>query len=128
MVTITMEQVINFRNSEGFFTDTNLPLKGAYKINKIRKAIEKEGDFYSTKFQEIVDTYAKKDEGGNIVFSDDGEQIIIQEDKIEECNQALAELQKLEVEVDNYNLTIEDLGENVECTPDELEALMPFLS
>jgi len=128
MVTITMEQVINFRNNEGFFTDTNLPLKGAYKINKIRKAIEKEGEFYSTKFQEIVDTYAKKDENGNIVFSDDGEQIIIQEDKIEECNQALAELQKLEVEVDNYNLTIEDLGENVECTPDELEALMPFLS
>ena len=128
MVTITMEQVINFRNSEGFFTDANLPLKGAYKINKIRKAIEKEGEFYSTKFQEIVDTYAKKDEDGNIVFSDDGDQIIIQDDKIEECNQALAELQKLEVEIDNYNLTIDDLGENVECTPDELDALLPFLN
>ena len=128
MVTITMEQVINFRNNEGFFTNTNLPLKGAYKINKIRKAMEKEADFYSTKFQEIIDTYAKKDEEGNVVFSENGEQIIIQEDKIAECNQTLEELQKLEVEVENYNLTIEDLGENLECTPDELDALMPFFN
>lgn len=128
MVTITMEQVINFRNNEGFFTNTNLPLKGAYKINKIRKAMEKEADFYSTKFQEIIDKYAKKDEEGNVVFSENGEQIIIQEDKIAECNQTLEELQKLEVEVENYNLTIEDLGENLECTPDELDALMPFFN
>ena len=128
MVTITMRQVIDFRNNEGFFADVNLPLKGAYKINKIRKAVEKEGEFYSSKFQEIVNTYAKKDDNGNIVFSEDGEQIIIQDDKIEECNQALSELQKLEVEIDNCNLTIEDLGENLECTPDELDALMPFLS
>ena len=128
MVTITMRQVIDFRNNEGFFADVNLPLKGAYKINKIRKAIEKEGEFYSSKFQEIVNTYAKKDDNGDIVFSEDGEQIIIQDDKIEECNQALSELQRLEVEIDNCNLTIEDLGENLECTPDELDALMPFLS
>ena len=128
MVTITMRQVIDFRNNEGFFADVNLPLKGAYKINKIRKAVEKEGEFYSSKFQEIVNTYAKKDDNGDIVFSEDGEQIIIQDDKIEECNQALSELQRLEVEIDNCNLTIEDLGENLECTPDELDALMPFLS
>lgn len=128
MVIITMEQVIDFRNNENFFTEANLPLKGAYKINKIRKAIEKEADFYSTKFQEIIDTYAKKDENGNIVFSENGEQIIIQEDKISECNETLEELQRLEVEIDNYNLTIDDLGENLECTPDELDALMPFFS
>lgn len=123
-----MKQVIDFRNNEEFLTRANLPLKGAYKINKIRKALEKEGDFYSTKFQEIINTYAKKDENGELIFSEDGEQIIIQDDKIEECNQALVELQELKIEVDNYNLTIDDLGEDLKCTPDELEALMPFLS
>lgn len=128
MVKVTMEQIIDFRNNVDFFSDANLPLKGAYKINKIRKAVEKEGEFYSTKFQEIVDTYAKKDENGNVVFSDDEEQIMIQEGKIAECNQALNELQRLEVEIDNYNLSIDDLGDKVECTPDELDALMPFLS
>lgn len=126
MVTITMEQVIEFRNNIDFFANTNLPLKGAYKINKIRKALDKESDFYGEKFQEIIDTYAKKDENGDIVFSEDQNEIMIQEDKIEECNKALEDLQSLEIQVDNYNLIAEDLGDDMECTPDQLEALMPF--
>lgn len=127
MAKITMEQITNFRENEDFFNKTNLPLKGAYKINKIRKALEKEGEFYTNKFQEIVDTYAKKDDDGNLIFNEDGSQIIIQEDKISECNEALEELQQLEVDINTYNLTLEDLGTDLECTPDELESLMPFM-
>lgn len=126
MVTITMEQVIDFRNNIDFFANTNLPLKGAYKINKIRKALDKESDFYGEKFQEIIDTYAKKDENGDIVFSEDQNEIMIQEDKIEECNKALEDLQNLEIQIDNCNLIAEDLGDDIECTPDQLSALMPF--
>lgn len=127
MATVTMEQLINFRTNNDFFNGTNLPLKGAYKINKIRKQVEKEGEFYTEKFQEIVDKYAKKDENGNVVFTDDGGQIMIQEDKISECNKALEDLQNLEVEIETYDLTIDDLGEDLECTPDQLEALMAFM-
>ena len=127
MIKVTMEQVINFRNNISFFADANLPLKGAYKINKIRKEVDKEADFYSEKFQEILDKYAKKDESGNMVFSEDGEQIMIADGMIDECNEALSNLQNLDVEIDNYNLSIEDLGEDMQCTPDELEALMPFM-
>ena len=128
MVKVTMDQIMDFRNSDDFFEDTVIPLKGAYKINKIKKNVEKEAEFYSEKFQGIVDTYAKKDENGNPEFSEDGNQILIQEGKIEECNNALEELQNLEVDVENYDLTIDDLGEGVEITPDRLEALMPFFS
>ena len=127
MATVTMEQLINFRANGDFFANANLPLKGAYKLNKIRKAVEKESEFYSEKFQEIVNTYAKKDDDGNIVFSEDGGQIMIQDDKIIECNQALEDLQQLTIEIDNYNLSLEDLGEDLECTPDQLDVLMPFM-
>ncbi len=127
MVTVTMEQIIDFRNSEDAFGNMNLPLKAAYKLNKIRKAIEKEGDFYGEKFQEILDKYAKKDENGELVFSGDGSQIMIKDDMIEECNKELNDLQTLEVQVENYSLTIEDFGEGIECTPDDLETLMPFM-
>ena len=127
MATVTMEQLINFRANGDFFANANLPLKGAYKLNKLRKAVEKESEFYSEKFQEIVNTYAKKDEDGNVVFSEDGGQIIIQDDKIIECNQALEDLQQLTIEIDNYNLSLEDLGEDLECTPDQLDVLMPFM-
>lgn len=128
MVKVTMDQIMDFENSNDFFEDTVIPLKGAYKINKIKKNVEKEAEFYREKFQEIVDKYAKKDDDGNPKFSEDGNQILIEDGMIEECNNALEELQSLEVEIENYDLTIEDLGEGVEITPDKLEALMPFFS
>lgn len=127
MITVTMEQIIDFRNSEDVFGRMNLPLKSAYKLNKIRKAIEKESDFYGEKFQEILDKYAQKDENGELVFSDNGDQILIKDDMIEECNKELSDLQNLEIQIENYNLTIEDFGEDIECTPDDLETLMPFI-
>ena len=127
MVNVTMDQIIAFRNAGDLFGDYKLPLKVAYKLNKLKKAIEVEGEFYANKFQEIVDTYAKKNENGQVVFSDDGNQIIIQDGKVEECNKALNDLQELTVEIDNCNLTIDDFGDDIQCTPEELEALMPFL-
>lgn len=122
-----MDQIIAFRNNGDFFAGTSLPLKGAYKINKIKKAVEKEGEFYQEKFQEIVDQYAQKDENGEVVLSEDKSQIMIKEGMVEECNKALTDLQELEVEIDNCGLKLDDLGENLECTPEELEALMPFM-
>lgn len=127
MISVTMDQIIDFRNSGDFFDGTNLPLKAAYKLNKIRKAVEKEGEFYSEKFQEILNDYAKKDENGDLVFSEDGDQIMIKDDMIDECNKALTDLQNLEVQIENYGLSIDDFGEDLECTPDQLSALMPFM-
>ena len=127
MAKVTMDQIIAFRNNGDFFSGTTLPLKGAYKLNKIKKAIEKEGEFYTEKFQEIVEQYAKHDDDGNLVFSEDGNQILIKDGMVEECNQALEDLQNLEIEIETYSLALDDLGEDLECTPEELEALMPFL-
>lgn len=127
MVTVTMKQIIAFRNNGDFFAGTSLPLKGAYKLNKIKKAVETEGEYYVEKFQEIVNQYAKKDENDKFVFSEDGNQIMIKDGMNEECNQALEDLQNLEVQIENYGLSLADLGDDVECTPDELEALMPFM-
>lgn len=127
MVNVTMDQIIAFRNNGDFFSNTTLPLKGAYKLNKIKKAVEKEGEFYTEKFQEIVEQYAKHDENGQLVFSEDGNQILIKDGMVDECNKALEDLQSLEVQVETYGLALDDLGENLECTPEELEALMPFM-
>lgn len=127
MINVTMDQIIDFRNNGDFLGGLNLPLKAAYKLNKIRKAVEKEGEFYSEKFQDILNNYAKKDENGELVFSEDGEQIMIKDDMIDECNKALNDLQSLEVQIENYELSIDDFGEDLECTPDQLAALMPFM-
>ena len=128
MVDVTMEQVIAFRNTMNIFNNYKLPLKVAYKMNKLKKAVEAEGEFYMNKFQEIVSTYGQHDENGDLVFSEDGEQILIKDGMVEECNKAIADLQTLTVSVDNCNLSIDDFGDELECTPEELEALMPFLN
>ena len=128
MVTVTMEQVVAFSNMDNIFENVNLPLKVAYKMNKLKKAIKTESEFYADKFREIIDAYAKKDDNGDYVFSEDGSQIMIQEDKLDECSEELANLQDLTVEIDNLGLSIDDFGDNVECTPEDLEPLMPFLN
>lgn len=128
MVKVTMSQILSLRQNIGFFLSQKLPLPVAYKLNKINSAAAKEADFYQEKFSEIVEKYAKKDEAGNLVFSEDGEQIMIKDDLVTECNEALEELMNLEVEIDNLGLTIDAFGENIECTAAEIDAIVPFLS
>lgn len=128
MITVTMQQALDFRKAYSFFNSIKLPLKAAYKLTKIKNAIEKETEYYGEKFREIVDTYAQKDENGDLKYNEDGTQILIKEGMVTECNQKLEELHTLEVGVENYNLTIDDLGEGIEVTTDDLDALMPFFS
>lgn len=127
MITVTMMNIIDFRNNINFLQHTSVPLKAAYKINKIKQALDKEFDFYTTKFQEIVDKYAQKDDNDEPVFSEDGSQILIKDGEIENCNKELEDLQNLEIEIDNYGFTIDDLGDDVACTPEQLAAVMPFM-
>ena len=128
MITVTMQQALDFRKAYNFFNEIKLPLKAAYKLTKIKQAVEKETEYYGEKFQEIVDTYAKKDENGNLMYNEDGSQILIKDGMVMECNQKLEELHNLEIGVENYNLTIDDLGEGIEVTTEDLDALMPFFS
>jgi len=124
---ITMNQLIKFYQENGIFSNKVLPLKGAFKLNRIKKDIEKDFTFYQEKFKEILEKYAQRDEAGNIKFSDNGEQILIKEGLIAECSKELEDLNSMEIEIDNYDFNIEELGD-IDCTPEELEILMPFLS
>lgn len=123
-----MQQALEFRRAYNYFNSVKLPLKAAYKLTKIKNAIDTETQYYGEKFQEIIDTYAQKDENGNLKYSEDGAQILIKDGMIIECNQKLEELHNLEVGIENYNLTIDDLGDGIEVTTEDLSALMPFFS
>lgn len=128
MITVTMQQALDFGRAYNFFNEIKLPLKAAYKLTKIKNAVEKETDYYREKFQEIVDTYAKKDENGELQYNEDGTQILIKDGMVMECNQKLEELHSLEIGIENFDLKIEDLGDGIEVTTEDLDALMPFFS
>ena len=128
MITVTMQQALDFRKAYLSFNEIKLPLKAAYKLTKIKQGVEKETEYYAQKFQEIVETYAKKDENGNLLYNEDCTQILIKDGMVLECNEKLEELHQLEVGIENYNLTIDDLGDDVQVTTEDLDALMPFFS
>ena len=125
---VTMQQIVDFREVAQRFREQVVPLQGAYKLMKISNNLDKDMEFYSNKFQEIINTYGERKEDGTFKFSEDNSQIIIKEGMIEECNKAIEDLLGMEVKVDNLNFTIENLGDNIECTPEDLESLLPFLN
>lgn len=126
-ITVKMQDILSFKEAVVDFKEKKLPLPGAYKMVKISNNLDKEVEFYQSKFQEILEKYAKKNDTGEYVFSEDGSQIIIQDDKIDECNSELEELLNLDVEIDNLDFSIENLGD-IECTPEELEKIAPFMN
>lgn len=84
--------------------------KLAYKIMKLCKSVATEEEFYNNKRNEIINEYAVKDENGQIVVSDDS-MISIMQDKIDEANAALHDLNNIEVEAPSIRFTLAELDE-----------------
>ena len=80
--------------------NTSLPFKQKYWLSKLATSVEKNMEFYSTSLRSIVDTYAKKDEEGNFVYTDETQQsVAIQDGKTADCNKAFADLDLVEYEL-----------------------------
>lgn len=104
--------------------ETKIPFSTGYKLKKIFDQITKELEFYYTSLQQIIETYTEKDTAGNIKVENGN--YIIQKDKIQECNEKLAELDQIELEVSDTTFTAEELI-NFEVTIETMEALAPFI-
>lgn len=92
------------------FAQTKISSKLAYKIMKMCKAVATEEEFYNNKRNEIISEYAIKGDDGQVIVSEDG-MIRIVEDKIDEANAALQELNDIDVEVPNIRFTLDELEE-----------------
>lgn len=108
-------------------SNQKLPLKGAFRLNQIANAIKPHNEFYAEKFGKIIEQYAKRDENGQPQLDATKTNVLIQEDKIQECSEKLNELNNLEVELsDNLYITLNDLGD-IECSVQDLQGLTPVL-
>lgn len=127
---VTIEQILDFNGSVENFLEKPLNIKTAYKLAMIKRQTDEQTDFYQTSFFKILNEYGKKDENGELQRVQEGVNegnVLIQEDKLEECNNALSDLMGLEVEINNYNLKLEDFGD-MEVSADDLTTIIPFLS
>ena len=117
--------LINTANIFNQFAQTKISSKLAYKIMKFCKSVATEEEFYNNKRSEIINTYAVKDENGQIVADDNG-MIKIVPDKIAEANSAIAELNSIEVEAPSVRFTLDEL-EGLDMSVANMFALDAFI-
>lgn len=91
------------------FLQQKLSPKLSYKIMKFVSKIETEETFYNVRLKDIIDKYGAKDANGKLITTDTG--IQIEESQQEECKNALAELDAVEVEAPDIKFSLDELGE-----------------
>ena len=116
---LAMEEAIKNLKSK------NLPIKTAYRLLKLAELVSNEAENYRNLFRQILDEYAEKKEDGSYVLSEDGANVIIQKDYIQDANQKVDELNKIDVEIP-YTVDIKDF-DNIEISLEELAPLMDLI-
>ena len=117
---LAMEEAIKNLKSK------NLPIKTAYRLLKLAELVSNEAENYRNLFRQILDEYAEKKEDGSYVLSEDGANVIIQKDHIQDANQKVDELNKIDVEIP-YTFDIKDF-DNIEISLEELAPLMDLIA
>ena len=121
-----LQTILNFSQFYSLTTSYKLPIKVAYKLSRLAAAIENEVTFYQTKFREILNEYCLVDDNGNYVPTDDGQGFKIQPGKETECNQAMADLHNLEIELPDITFSIDEF-DGLELRIQDLNGIMPFI-
>jgi hypothetical protein len=105
--------------------DTKGPIKTQYKLVKLKKIADEEQQIY----QDLVDKnclqFLKKDENGELIPHPSGG-YTIQEDKIEECNNTIAEILDTEIEINDITFTLDEL-EGLGLSLAQMEAMMAVI-
>lgn len=121
-MTLKMSNIIALKGVCENLKSQKTSVKTAYKISKILNAVEKEFEFYQTKFAEIVNEYSEKDENGQPILINDGQGVKIQPDKISEAQTKMIELEAIEVDLTISPLTLDEL-EGLEISISDMQTL-----
>ena len=121
-----LSNILSFPNFYNQIRSTSLPFKTTHKLTKLSKAVDEEIEFYREKMTELVEQYAQKDDEGNYVYINDGRDIAIIPEKIQECQMKIRELETMEIELPNITFSVEEF-ENTTLTVDELQPILPFI-
>lgn len=122
-----MREAIELSNLYESIKTLKLPIKVAYKFNRLMKQLESDLSFYQKEFSTIIDDCAKRDEHGQYCYTLDGTGVQIIEEKRVECNKRISELLELEIRVEGVVFSIEEL-EVLDLSVMQLESLMPFIT
>ena len=123
---LKMQAIINFPVFYETVKSQKLPLKIAYKLAQLSRAIDTEVVFYQEKLRSIIQEYAQLDENGQPVPTDDGHGIKLRPGTETTCISTMRELQEIDVTLPDITFNLGDFN-NIELTVEEISALMPFI-
>lgn len=126
-MTLKITKALDLEAFKSQINKQKVPIKLAFKFSKLFSKLEESTNFYREKLQEIIDTYAERDENGDMVPANDGTGVQIQKDKIAECQEQLNELTSLEVEVPDITFTLDEL-EPFNLSIEQFDVLLPFIT
>lgn len=121
-----LSSILSFPNFYNQIRSNPLPFKTAHKLTKLSRAVDEEIGFYREKMTELVEQYAHKDNEGNYIYINDGRDIAILPDKIQECQAKIRELETMEIELPDIKFSVDEF-ENTTLTVDELQPILPFI-
>lgn len=124
---IYLKDILQLDTTLDKISNEELPIKTVFKLKQIQDKIQESVKFYSDNISSIIKLYSKKDENGNPIITENQMGIKIEDDKIEECQQKLEELENCELILDDDLLiSIEELAD-IKCSLNELRGLNPIL-
>ena len=122
-----MIDALNFL--EAYTSIKNKPFKNniIYKLSKCLEECEKERDFYQQQIANILNKYAKKDENGNFIYTDEKTGILIDESQQKACEKELSELLTLDINInEKYFIKITDIAD-LELDMETFNKIKPFI-
>jgi hypothetical protein len=125
-MTITLSKLIHFSKFYNEVKATKIPVKTAYKLNKLANAIDEQNQFYGEQLNLILGDCAERCEKGNYISTNDSVGVKIFDDKQQEFVDRVNELLLLEVELPDVTFDIEEFG-NIELTMESFNLITPFL-
>lgn len=125
-MTLKMYEIVDFPSFFEKVRNQKLSFKTSYRLTLLASEIEKHINFYQENFRNLLNTYGKKDENGNIMPTADGQGIMLIEETIPEFNTKYNELRMLDVELPDISFGVDEFGDT-ELTPMEVYTIKPFI-
>ena len=121
----TLGKLMDIRNSlDKIQNHTRIKLRTSYEIANFLYQTENSANFYIENFQQIISIYGARDENNNLLS--DGYSVTIKEECLEECEEKVMELNKIEAEIPSLSIYLYDF-ENEYMDISILRPLLPYI-
>ena len=121
-----LSDVIKVRGIFLQIKDTKMPIKTSYQIARFLQKTDADATFYSDKYRDIINECGELKEDGTPSISEDGMNIKIKEDKVQDCVTMIQELESTDIGDFALKIDIADL-ENSGLTVEQLYILMDYI-